>query len=404
MKKEGYYSSGQFARLADVSVRTIRFYDRQNILKPSYVNENGARFYTDADLARLQQILLLKYLGFSLEDIRTMTIGEDRNSELLDSLKLQERLVSDRIEQMLSVQEGIREVMAELRQHQEDGPDSSSSLDWQKIRSLIHLTAMEKTLSSQYKNASNLSARIALHSMYSVNKKGWFVWLFEQLKLMPDTDVLEIGCGDGTLWTQNRRLPRDIRIVLTDISEGMVRDARRAIGQDNLPGRPFTFAAFDCASIPFPDESFDLVVANHVLFYCADIERVLREVFRVLKKGGRFVCSAYGSDHMQEITSLVQEFDSHIVLSADRLYDRFGLDNGEAILSPVFGDRIKLSRYDDALVVDEARPLIEYILSCHGNQNSYIVDRYHEFQSFVEDKVRGGFRITKDAGIFICRR
>jgi len=77
MKKEGYYSSGQFARLADVSVRTIRFYDRQNILKPSYVNESGARFYTDADLARLQQILLLKYLGFSLEDIRTMTVGGD---------------------------------------------------------------------------------------------------------------------------------------------------------------------------------------------------------------------------------------------------------------------------------------------------------------------------------------
>lgn len=51
MKKDGYYSSGQFARLAGVSVRTIRYYDKQNILKPSYVNENGARFYTDHDLA-----------------------------------------------------------------------------------------------------------------------------------------------------------------------------------------------------------------------------------------------------------------------------------------------------------------------------------------------------------------
>ena len=70
MKLPGYYTSGQFAHMAEVSVRTIRYYDQQNILKPSYVSDAGARFYTDEDLARLQQILLLKFLGFSLDDIR----------------------------------------------------------------------------------------------------------------------------------------------------------------------------------------------------------------------------------------------------------------------------------------------------------------------------------------------
>ena len=47
MKKDGYYSSGEFARMAHVTLRTIRYYDKQNILKPSYVTESGARFYTD---------------------------------------------------------------------------------------------------------------------------------------------------------------------------------------------------------------------------------------------------------------------------------------------------------------------------------------------------------------------
>ena len=73
MKLPGYYSSGEFARMAQVSVRTIRFYDQKNLLKPSFVKDSGARFYTDSDLAKLQQILLLKYLGFSLDDIREMT-------------------------------------------------------------------------------------------------------------------------------------------------------------------------------------------------------------------------------------------------------------------------------------------------------------------------------------------
>ena len=100
MKKEGYYSSGEFARMAHVTLRTIRYYDKQNILKPSYVSDAGARFYTDEDLARLQQILLLKFLGFSLDDIRDMTINDTDYHFMRDSLDVQLKLVRDRIEQL----------------------------------------------------------------------------------------------------------------------------------------------------------------------------------------------------------------------------------------------------------------------------------------------------------------
>lgn len=77
MKKQGYYSTGEFMRMTHITKKTIRYYDEQNILKPSYIDpDTRARFYTDTDLARLQQILLLKYLGFSLSDIKVMTINK----------------------------------------------------------------------------------------------------------------------------------------------------------------------------------------------------------------------------------------------------------------------------------------------------------------------------------------
>ena len=100
LKKLGYYSSGEFARMAHVTLRTIRYYDKQNILKPSYVSDSGARFYTDEDFARLQQILLLKYLGFTLDDIREMTIDDPDYHFMLNSLNIQLKLVRDKIEQM----------------------------------------------------------------------------------------------------------------------------------------------------------------------------------------------------------------------------------------------------------------------------------------------------------------
>jgi SAM-dependent methyltransferase len=179
----------------------------------------------------------------------------------------------------------------------------------------------------------------------------------------------------------------------------MIRDVRRTIGTDDAR---FDFATFDCHAIPFADASFDLVVANHVLFYCEDIGEVCREVRRVLKPGGVFVCSAYGSSHMMEITRLVQEFDPRIVLSGEKLYERFGLENGTDILTDVFSS-VEIRRYEDEIRLDQAEILIEYILSCHGNQNQYLLDRYHDFRSFVEKKVKKSFHITKDAGVFVCR-
>ena len=391
MKKEGYYSSGQFAKLADVSVRTIRFYDRQNVLKPSFVDAHGARFYTDRDLASLQQILLLKYLGFSLEEIRDMTIGGSDYSHISRMLRIQEKLVQDRIEQMQTVAEAIRDTEEELRR---------GNVNWQNMLDLIHLTGMERSLASQYRSATNLSARIALHSLYSTNPEGWFPWLYRKLELAPGMRVLEVGCGDGALWTcRHEELPRPISIVLSDISDGMIRDVRRNIRQDL---QSFTFQVFDCANIPYADNTFDLVIANHVLFYADDLPGTLQEFARVLRPGGRFICSSYSSRHMHEIRDLVRLFDSHISLSQGHLYERFGLENGQSLLSPVFSS-VRLLRYEDELRITDPQPLIEYILSCHGNQNQYLVNRYKEFQSFVKEQVGNEFYVTKDAGIFVCR-
>ena len=112
--------------------------------------------------------------------------------------------------------------------------------------------------------------------------------------------VLELGCGDGTLWNVDRdKIPEQTEIVVSDISDGMLRDARRTIGADDSR---FRFRVFDAGRIPYDKDAFDLVIANHVLFYCEDIPKVCKEVKRVLKPGGRFVCSTYGNDHMREVS------------------------------------------------------------------------------------------------------
>lgn len=393
MKKSDYYSSGEFARMAGVTLRTIRYYDKQNILKPSFVTEAGARFYTDEDFARLQQILLLKYLGFSLEDIKEMTIADLDGRFMLDSLEIQLKLVQDRIEQMQLVEQAIRDTADAIRTEQ--------IVDWSKMLNLIHLTGMEKSLKNQYQNATNISSRINLHSLYSQNKQGWFRWIYEQCGIKAGMNILEIGCGDGTLWKQNaENIPPELRVMLSDVSEGMLRDARRVVGTAK---GTFTYQVADGQDIPCANESFDLVIANHVLFYCDEIDEVCAEVTRVLKPGGYFICSTYGSGHMGEISRLMREFDERIVLSADRLYEKFGKENGGQMLLRFFG-QVKWRQYEDWLMITEPEPLIAYVLSCHGNQGQYLLERYSEFRTFVRKRIDKGLRISKDAGIFVCRK
>ena len=392
-KKESggvYYSSGEFARMAQITVRTVRYYDKQNILKPSLVTPTGARFYTEEDFARLQQIMLLKYLGFSLEDIRELTVNDSDYSYLEHSLEQQQNLVRDRIEQLQLVEQAIGETVTEIRQQQ--------NVDWNRMRELIHLTGMENSLKAQYRNSTNISARIRLHRLFSSNKQGWFPWIYEQCQITEGMKILELGCGNGRLWIENKaKLPADCEIILSDISEGMIRDVRR---EQSLQDDRFSFAAFDCHAIPYEDASFDLVIANHVLFYCKDVDRVCSEVGRVLKPGGRFVCGTYGVAHMQEVSRLVTQFDDRITLSGENLYEHFGKENGAQALAPYFAE-VDWQQYEDALIVTQAEPLIEYVLSCHVNQNQYILEKYNKFRKYVEGQIRNGYTITKDAGIFI---
>ena len=161
MDKSDLYTSGQFAKMAHVSVRTIRYYDNQNILKPTYITDYGARYYSQKDLVHLQQILLLKYLGFSLDDIREITINDNNSQMLLNSLNMQLKLVEDRIEQMQMVEKAIKDTTTALKKDQH--------VDWSQMLDLIHLTNAEKSIKTQYKNATNISARINLHNLYSHN-------------------------------------------------------------------------------------------------------------------------------------------------------------------------------------------------------------------------------------------
>lgn len=380
-----YYKTGQFAKLANVSERTIRYYDKIGLLKPSFVMENGYRQYSDLDLLKLQKILSLKHLGFSIEEIFPMVMD---NTNLKESFELQIDLIEDKISHLQSLKDALKRA------------SQTPDLSWNMILSLVQLSNEETNIIEQYKNAKNLNDRISLHEKYSTNKQGWFNWLFYQIDFSRVNRLLELGCGNGKLWQENSIDLRNREIFLSDISEGMVEEVRNKLGSD------FNCIVTDAEKIPFKDEYFDSIIANHVLFYLNDLDLGLKEIRRVLKPNGILYCSTYGKNHMKEITEIVQNFDSRINLSNHSLYDIFGLENGEGILKEYFFN-IQRMDYKDSLEITESKPLIDYIMSCHGNQNEILGPRLNEFKEYIEElflKKNGKIFVTKQAGLFICKK
>ena len=383
------YTTGTFAKLANVTERTIRYYDKIGLLKPSFVAENGYRYYTDEDLFKLQRIVSLKNLGFSLEEIFPMTLKNDKES-MIESLNLQIELVDKKINSLTNIKETLLNTKNLF---------IKNDIEWNKVIELLQLSKAENEIIDQYRTSNNLNIRINLHEQFSINKQGWFNWILSNIDFTNSNRILEIGCGDGKLWKDSKLNLRNREIFLSDSSNGMINDAKRNLNDD------FSYMVFECENIPFKKEYFDIVIANHVLFYLKNIHEGLNEIRRVLVNHGTFYCSTYGKNHMKEITELVQEFDSRIVLSRNSLYEQFGIENGINILSTYFDD-VNLIMYDDYLEVDDSEALISYIMSCHGNQNEILKNQLGKFKLFLDMKImeNGSFHITKDAGLFICKK
>ena len=252
----------------------------------------------------------------------------------------------------------------------------------------------------QYGSAGNLTARQLLHTRFSTSPLSWHRWVFDQLDIPPNAEILELGCGSGVLWLENReRIPSGWRITLSDFSEGMLDAARKNLGSDR-----FRYMVVDAQDIPFPDASLDTIIADHMLYHVPDLGRGLSEIRRVLRPGGRLYTATNGLAHMQELDELLGRVGLPTMESQrSSAMSSFDLENGAEALSAWF-PQVELRRRDDGLSVTEVEPIVDYILS--SSDTLHTEEQLADVRRIVGKEIaRGGaYHISKCAGMFIARK
>ncbi len=126
------YKVREFAKLAGVTVRALHHYDRLGLLKPSRRTGSSYRLYTERDLARLEEIVVLKFLGIPLKEIRPLL---EQQSALADALRRQQRVLREKRQQLEQAMTTI--AAAERSVRSDTGPD------WALFRHVIQEIEMQ---------------------------------------------------------------------------------------------------------------------------------------------------------------------------------------------------------------------------------------------------------------------
>ena len=115
---DGYMTVGEVAKKLGTTVRTLQYYDKEGLLSPSTKSEGGRRLYTDKDLITLYQIVSLKSLGFSLDDIKQHLISLETPTDVANALTEQADNIRGKIEQLTASLTAIEQLKAEVLQMQ----------------------------------------------------------------------------------------------------------------------------------------------------------------------------------------------------------------------------------------------------------------------------------------------
>jgi SAM-dependent methyltransferase len=252
----------------------------------------------------------------------------------------------------------------------------------------------------QYRDPSRLAARTDLHVRYGTADVPWFEWVQRQAAMPSGGRVLEVGCGEGRLWAVEDPSLSDLAVTLTDLSVGMVGAALSRVSAC-AAGPAVRGAVADVQHLPFAAASFDVVVANHMLYHSSDPASAVAELARVCRDDGTLVAATNGARHLAELGELRAEVFG--IAPLDDTVPVFGIESGAPMLRAVF-EQVEWVDYEDRLVCTDPTDVIAFLRSvppgegADPDQDARMVAAVHD----RFDRGAGTMVISKESGVFRC--
>lgn len=204
----GYMTAGTVAKKMGVTVRTLQHYDKEGLLPPSAMSEGGRRLYTDKDIIKLHQILSLKHLGFSLNDIRDRLIPLDTPAGVAQILSEQAVAVREKIAGLTELLSRIEALKAEVLEMQ--------SVDFKKYADIIVNLEMKNSL---YWLIKHFDSETLDHIRRRFDKESGILFLQRFLNLQDEAIRLQ-AAGVPAEGRQGQQFAKDYWALIMEFTGG----------------------------------------------------------------------------------------------------------------------------------------------------------------------------------------
>lgn len=295
------YTIGQLSEISGVSRKALLIYEKKGLLLPSSYSTSHYRLYDENAKSTLQQIMTMKFLGYSLEQIKSfMEYNKGKDIEL--SLKEQRKLLQRKKEQLDTVIACVDRAIL-------DCPDDTINFD--------SFTNTMKAIVRDRKYDEGLW-QINKH-INGVNE--WTKWVFDLADIEDGLTMLDIGCGYGNLWRENwSRLPEHYNLVCLDKKNTWADTLYADIKTSKLivnENASVEFIWGDAEEIKV-DGKFDRIFLNHVISFINNPSILFQSIHDHLQENGIFICT-WGSELLvKEVNTLLQAFDSKITTQHEK--------------------------------------------------------------------------------------
>ncbi len=273
---------GEFAKRSGGTVKTLLHYDKIGLLQPSLKTQAGYRIYCDEDFIKLQQIITLKFIGLSLEEIKQ--IINEKNQNIENIISVQTRALEEKKKHIETVITALNKAEKQIQ--------NNSFLEVQQLIDIIKITNMETRAKQRFNDASKQYVTDSYHWRSKTAEL-----INELIKPNINDIVLDLGCGTGK---QIIELSQKIKLAIgVDISDGMLKQAKENIENERAHNIELYIGTFE-----EPELSVDLrkkcitkIISNYALHHLTTIYKQ-KAIEKMINIGGETLQSIIIGDLM----------------------------------------------------------------------------------------------------------
>ena len=382
------YTAGCLAKMAGVSSRTIRFYDKEGILKPVAYTQSGYRLYDAQSLLQLQKIKMLQTAGFSLEDIKRILWNQ--KEEKIEDILWEQKLI------MLQKKYQIQQMIQLL----------------DEALFVCNINSDEEKLVEAVSDVFNVSGKEAefdyryqFYEKYSINQQGWHPWVFEQLELFQGATVLDVGCGNGLLWIKNwTKIPKGVTVTLVDKLSSGIESFKKFYYENRKflqPEIKFKFIYQNVEDSFCIEKKYDRVITNHFWEFIDRKQDLMKKIVQSLVEGGFMITTFSASFFIESVLNFIQDYITIPGIANKILINKKDREDTVELLKTEFKIVESKEKVSEILIENE-RILLTFVENYVGGKLVNTVTEKRKIEQFLKEQ--GKVEWKNCTPMYICRK